>query len=291
MALDLRPLRPLRPLSRLPAILATLAAGLLSVTPSAAAELDDPPAVEAPRDVKEAPPTDPTGGAYTSPTLLFIPAAAVPAWNVRVIGSSEVQSPADIDAKVRPGFGAELGLPGGITFGAGTSWVGGDINANTNKTDWNLGLSPYGQLRINILGRPDGRGFLLGASTTYKFVGFEGDPGEMEFAVSAQYRQARYEVGLQGVFGKDFATTSADGEAHAYAVYRFIPELALGAAGQVRKGLVSQPGDPSYDVVGGAIASLTIGRFQVGALGGASSLGLAQGQVGGLGQFFLSARF
>src|SRR5271155_2817546 len=76
------------------------------------------------------------------------------------------------------------------------------------------GISPYFQLRLHIFGDRNGRGFQLGSSATYKFVGFgssqgvEGqDPGEMEFAVSAQYRQRVYELGLQGVIGKDFATT------------------------------------------------------------------------------------
>jgi hypothetical protein len=32
---------------------------------------------------RETPPDDPTGGAWTTPTLLFIPAGAVPTWNVR----------------------------------------------------------------------------------------------------------------------------------------------------------------------------------------------------------------
>src|SRR4051812_22098329 len=71
---------------------------------------------------------DPTGGPYTSPPLLFPPAAAVPKWNVRVIASSEVQGPADIHATFRPGLGGELGLPFGVTVGAGTNWVGGDVN-------------------------------------------------------------------------------------------------------------------------------------------------------------------
>lgn len=278
-----------RPITRSRSIaVATL---LSSVVASPARGQQPPEPAPVPPDVVVIDATDPTGGAYTSPTLLFIPAAAVPKWTVRVIGSTEVQSPADVDAKVRPGLGAELGLPGGITLGGGTSWVGGDINATTNKTDFNLGLSPYGQVRVNIIGRPDGRGFLLGASATYKFVGFEGDPGEMEFAVSSQYRGRSFELGLQAVIGKDFATTDADGEAHAYAVYRVIPQLAIGAATQIRKGLVFQPGETTYDVIGGAIASLTLGRFQVGALGGASTIGLNQGQAGGLGQFFLSARF
>ena len=233
---------------------------------------------------------DPTGGAYTSPTLLFIPAAAVPAWTFRVIASTEVQSPADVDAKLRPGLGAQLGLPGGVTLGAGTAWVGGDVDA-TGKTDFNLGLSPYGQARVNIVGKPDGRGFLLGASATYKFVGFEGDPGEIQLQSRASTVAATTQLGLQVVIGKDFATTDADGEAHAYAVYRPIPQLALGAAGQARRALVWQPGEPTYDVVGGGIASLTLGRFQVGALGGASTLGLNEGQAGGLGQLFVSAHF
>jgi hypothetical protein len=185
----------------------------------------------------------------------------------------------------------ELGLPAGFTVAAGTNWVGGDINANTGNTDFNLGISPFFQARLHIFGRSDGQGFQLGTSATYKVVGFEGDPGETELALSAQYRLRQFEAGLQGVAGKDFATTDADAEAHAYALYRVIPQLGVGGAGQVRKAIVSQPGETTYDVIGGGIVSLTLGQFQVGALGGGSTIGLAQGQAGALGQLFASARF
>jgi hypothetical protein len=246
---------------------------------------------EAPRAV------DPTGGAYTSPTLLFIPAAAVPKWNVRAIVSTEVQSPADVHAAVRPGIGAELGLPAGFTLGVGTNWVGGDVNRDTGATQFSLGLSPYAQARLHVYGDADGRGLQLGVATTYKFVGFEGDPGEIEASFSAQYRQARYELGLQGALGQDFGdSNNHDGEVHAYALVRPIPQLGLGAAGQVRIAIAPPAGDPGaepshYDVVGGAIGSVTIDRYQLGALAGASTLGLEQGRAGGLGQLFATARF
>lgn len=235
----------------------------------------------------------PTGGAYTSPTLLFVPAAAVPVWNARVVLSSELQSPSDVHAGLRPGLGAELGLPAGFTLGAGTNWVGGDVGP-TGQTDFNLGLSPYAQGRYQIVGRPDGQGFLLGTSVTYKFVGFEGNPGEAELGLSAQVRQARYELGLQGALGQDFGDSrNHDGELHAYALVRVIPELGLGAAGQARIALAPPADSPAsrYDVVGGALASLTLGRYQIGTLAGASSIGLAQGQLGALAQLFGSARF
>jgi hypothetical protein len=237
---------------------------------------------------------DPTGGAYTTPTLLFIPAAAVPKWNVRAIVSSELQSPSDVHAGFRPGLGAELGLPAGFTIAGGTNWVGGDVKPNTNASDFNLGISPYVQGRFHIYGRQDGQGLQLGTSLTYKFVGFEGDPGESELMMSAQYRQQHYELGLQGGLGQDFGDVhNHDGEVHGYAVYRFIPQLALGGAGQVRIAISRPAGSPNsaYDVIGGAIGSLTIGRYQIGALGGASSIGLVQGQVGALGQLFGTARF
>jgi hypothetical protein len=279
-----------RPLFAIP--LACLAAYAAPATAAAAEEADMAPLpAPVPPDTARVDASDPTGGAYTSPTLLFIPAAAVPKWNVRVIVSAQSQSPAAIDAKVQPGFGAELGLPGRITLGAGTTWVGGDISPTTNKTDFNLGLNPYGQVRYSIIGAPDGRGFSLGTSATYKFVGFEGDPGEVELAVSSQYRKRYYEAGLQAVIGKDFATTDADAEAHAYLVGRPIPALALGAAGQFRQGLVSQPGETTHDIFGGAIASFTLDRFQLGALGGGTTIGLAQNQAGATGQAFLAARF
>jgi hypothetical protein len=244
---------------------------------------------------KVEPPPDPTGGAYTTPTLLFIPAAAMPVWNARVIASITTEGPTAADRLAsgttlgfQPGLGAEIGLPAGFTVGAGTVWVGGD----TSPMPVSGGLSPYAQARYQILGDRDGHGFLLGTSATYKFVGFDGDPGEIEVAVSGQYRQSHYEVGLQGVLGKDFASTDADAEVHAYAFYRVIPELGIGAAVQLREALVSQPDETSYDVATGAIASLTLGRWQVGALGGASTIGQAQqGQFGGLAQLFGTARF
>jgi hypothetical protein len=256
-------------------------------------------------------PDDPTGGAYTTPTLLFIPAAAVPTWNVRVITSLDIQGPTAPDRLAvgttsnglssvgfQPGVAGELGLPGGFTFGAGTIWVGGDPNTMPNDFG---GLSPYFQLRFHIYGDGNGQGFQLGTSATYKFVGFGGngpgnaqDPGEIEWAVSGQYRQRFYEVGLQGVIGKDFATTDADSEIHAYAVIRPIPQLALGAASQLRIGLVEQLGEPRADVIAGAIASLTLGRWQLAALGGESTVGLNNGtqiRVGALGEIFATARF
>lgn len=280
-----------------------LAAGvaLLFVASTAAADPSSPLTTTSPTDTggtssERVPTDDPTGGAYTSPTLLFIPAGALPVWNVRVTASSELQTPyqsagsPNPDAGIRPGVGVELGLPAGFTLAAGTDWVGGDVTA-AGQTDFNLGLSPYFQARYHVLGDADGMGTQLGAAVTYKFVGFEGDPGEMEFAFSAQYRRPRWEAGLQGVAGKDFATTDTDAELHAYGLYRVIPQLGIGAAGQVREGLVVQPGETTYDVIGGAIASLTLGRYQLGALGGGSTIGLDQGHIGALGQIFGTARF
>ena len=271
---------------------------VLAMAPAlwASSALADAPPMEPRQDtgvapVERVPTSDPTGGAYTSPTLLFVPAGALPVWNVRAIASTELQSPSDVHAGFRPGLGAELGLPAGFTLAAGTNWVGGDVNPNTGNNDFNLGLSPYFQARFHILGSADGQGFQLGTSATYKFVGFEGDPGEMEVGLSAQYRQRRFELGLQGVVGKDFATTSADGEVHAYALYRVIPQLGIGGAGQVRTAIVSQPGANAYDAIGGGIVSLTLAQYQIGALGGASTIGLGQGQAGALAQVFGSARF
>ncbi len=297
----------LKPARSLAVLLGTIA---LTATPAFAGE--SPPDAASPY-ARETPPANPTGGAYTTPTLLFIPAGAVPVWNARVIASIDMQGPTAPDrlaigataggnAKLglQPGLAAEIGLPAGFTLGAGTNWVGGD-NAGPNVL---AGLSPYFQLRYHILGDRDGRGFQLGASATYKFVGFgtngasqpSQDPGEIELAVSGQYRQRHYEVGVQVVVGKDFATTDADGELHAYAVLRPIPEVALGVASQLRAGLVSQPGEPPADVISGGIASVTLGRWQIGALAGESTVGLGlpttvKVQVGGLGEMFGTARF
>jgi hypothetical protein len=257
---------------------------------------------------RETAPDDPTGGAYTAPTLLFTPAGAVPTWNVRVITSLDFQGPAQPDklatgtcganacVGVLPGIGGELGLPGGYTFAAGTQWVGGDT------VHYRGAISPYFQLRYHISGAKDGHGLQLGASVTYKFVGFgynQGvpgqDPGEMELGFQSQYRHRKYELGLEGVVGKDFATVAADGEVHAYAIYRVIPRLGIGAASQLRLAMVQPPGGPQPfgDVVSGGIASLTLGRWQLGALAGESTVGLNVGSTihaGALGEVFATTR-
>jgi hypothetical protein len=209
-----------------------------------------------------------------------------------VLLSTEVQGPSDVHAGFRPGLGAELGLPAGFTLGAGTKWVGGDVNPETGARDFSFGLSPYVQARLHVYGDANGRGLQLGTSVTYKRVGFGEEPGEVEVAFSSQIRQQRYELGLQAVLGKELEGDGTDAEGHAYALYRVVPELGVGAAGQARVGLTErEAGKSGYDVVGGAIASLTLGRYQVGALGGASTLGLAQGTVGAIGQLFGTARF
>ncbi|MGH7297117.1 MAG: hypothetical protein ACRELB_19420, partial [Polyangiaceae bacterium] len=123
--------------------LASLGGSMVLLAPATAlAQAATSDATSLPRP-EAAIPDDPTGGAYASPTLLFIPAAAVPAWSVRAIVSSELQSPSDVHAGFRPGLGAELGLPAGITLAAGTNWVGGDVNPTTGTADFNLGISPY----------------------------------------------------------------------------------------------------------------------------------------------------
>jgi hypothetical protein len=254
-------------------------------------------------------PEDPTGGAYTSPTLLFTPAAAAPRFAVRLIPSTTVQSPSDVHAGFRPGLGVEVGLGHGFTVGAGTNWVGGDINPDTGNTYFPLGLSPYLQARLHLHGSADGQGFQLGAALGYKFVGFGGatsagqDPGEMEISMSAQLRHTRYELGLQGVLGQDFGDgQNHDAEVHAYALYRVLPQLGIGAAGQVRVAIAPSATDPNAppaytDVIGGGIASLTLGRYQVGALAGASTIGIAPdrptvlAKAGAAGQLFGSFRF
>jgi hypothetical protein len=286
---------------------ATLVAGTAAADPGNATVTSSATNDTSGRGGERVPTNDPTGGAYTSPTLLFTPAAALPVWNVRVTALSEFQTPADTaanpapDSGIRPGAIVEVGLPAGFTLAAGTNWVGGDVNPDTGAKDFNLGLSPFFQARYHLYGDKSGQGFQLGTSFTYKFVGFEGDPGEGEFALSSQYRTLHWEAGLQGVLGKDFATTDADGELKVYGLYRVIPQLGLGVAGQVRGGLVINPGDTTYDVIGGGIASLTIDRYQVGGLIGASSLGLATqsatsnyqnvAHFGTLGQLFGSVRF
>ena len=265
---------------------AAAALTLSLLAPAARAQSADAPS-------QRVPTSDPTGGAYTSPTLLFTPAAALPSLNVRITTGVDLQTPSDAFYGVRPLLNAELGLPARFTLAGGTSWVGGDTLSAGD------GFSPFAQVRYQIFGAADGLGALGGASLTYKRVGYRGGENELEASFSFQYRRARFELGAQGVFGQSLEEGEEhDLEARVYGAFRVVPQLALGLSAQVRGdvGEEEEAGRPrlagrnEFDFIGGAMASFTSGRWQAGALVGASTLGMAE-RAGLLGQLFGSARF
>jgi hypothetical protein len=239
------------------------------------------------------PTSDPTGGAYTSPTLLFTSAAALPPLNVRVTTGVDLQSPSDAFYGVRPLLNAELGLPARFTLAGGTSWVGGDTLSAAD------GFSPFAQVRYQIFGAADGLGALGGASLTYKRVGYRGGENELEASFSFQYRRPRFEFGAQGVFGQSLEEGEEhDLEARVYGAFRVVPSLAVGLSAQLRGDIgeeeeeraAARAGRSEFDLIGGAMASFTSGRWQAGALVGASTIGLYE-RAGFLAQLFGSARF
>lgn len=219
---------------------------------------------------------DPTGGAYTVPTTLFVPAAALPSLMPRVTVGADIQTAGRL-SPVRPYLNAELGLPAGFTIAAGTQFLGGDPPRAGDA------ITPYAQVRYQIFGRADGMGLLGGASLTYKRIGYLGGENELEAAFSLQYRAARYEVGVQGTFGQSLQEGEEhDIEGRVYAAYRVIPSLAIGVSGQVRGDIGEEEdeaarlamGRNELDFTGGGIVSYTISRWQFGALVGATNLGL-----------------
>lgn len=238
---------------------------------------------EAPR----VPIDDPTGGAYTPPSPIFTPAAALPTLNVRARAGVEVQPAGGYNA-ARPLLDVEFGLGRGFTLAAGTTWVGGTPTFDAST------LSAYGQVRWQFFGRPDGLGFIGGTALAFKANGYRGGEPEAELSVSLQYRLRRAEFGFQGVLGQGLEEFGErDLEARLYAAWRPIPSLALGASTQLRGELGDEeeeaarealcratPGSPAcgadVDLIAGGIASFTYERWQVGALVGASSIGLAR---------------
>ena len=237
---------------------------------------------------------DPTGGAYTAPTTLFVPAAALPTLNMRVTIGADVQPAGSFDA-VRPLVNAELGLGRGFTIAVGTNWFGGDQPNTLN------GLTPYAQVRYQLFGRSDGMGWQGGVSLTGKRVGWHNGDAEMEASFSVQYRARRWEVGAQGTFGQSLVDGEEhDLEARAFAAWRVIPAFALGVVAQVRvdvgnespnfEAMLRARGLAEVDMIGGAMASYTFERWQVGALAGLSTIGLNE-NVGFIGQGFGSVRF
>ena len=263
-------------------VVASLAAG-----GAFAQSVDAPAAPRVPLD-------DATGGAYTAPTTLFTPAAALPRFNARVTLGADVQ-PTGVFSPVRPLITAELGLPAGFTLAAGTTFFGGDQSRVADE------FTPFVQVRYHIFGRPDGHGWQVGVSLTGKRVGYNGGDAELEASFQVQYRARRWEVGAQGTFGQSL--TEADGhdiEARVYAAWRVIPSLALGVAVQTRadvgegspeeEAARAAKGLPELDFIGGALASWTYERWQLGALAGASTIGFANGAAF-IGQAFGTVRF
>ncbi len=237
---------------------------------------------------------DPTGGAYTSPTPLFTPAAALPSLMPRLTAGVDLQT-AGVLANARPFVNAELGLPAGFTLAAGTQWFGGDRATGADQ------ITPFAQVRYQLFGAANGLGWLGGVSLTYKRVGYHGGENELEASYSMQYRTARAEFGVQGTFGQSLEEGEEhDLEARAYAAWRVIPSLALGVSAQVRGDIGNESpeieasrqaaGRSEFDFIGGATASYTWQRWQVGALLGASTLGLYE-QVAMLGQVQGQVRF
>lgn len=235
--------------------------------------------------------SDRTGGASTTPTLIFTPAAALPAMTSRVTAGAEGQTTAGAYDKARPIVSAEVGLGRGFTVGAGSHWFGGDGAHDLS------GLSPYAQLRYQLFGSADGYGLLGGTSLTYKRIGYAGSQeSEAEGAFSLQYRKPTYELGAQGVFGQSFKDAGEhDVEGHGYGGYRVIPELLVGFAGQLRAGVGEREANSpkaTWDGLGGAMVSATLGVFQIGTLAGVSTIGLPTGsRVSPAGQVFGSFRF
>lgn len=236
---------------------------------------------------------DPTGGAYTPASPLFVPAAALPSLNVRARAGVELQPASGGFAVARPLVDLELGLPAGFTLAAGATWVGG-TQVPRRETEGVAGLGAWGQVRWQFLGRGREHGLLGGAALTVKANGYRGGEPEIEASVSMQYRTRRFEAGLQGTWGRGLGDEDEhDLEARVYAAYRLVPNFALGVAGQLRAGIEgdetealraarcrASPGGADclgeLDLIAGLSAQYTWERWQLGVLLGASSIGLSQ---------------
>lgn len=264
-----------------------LSLSIVLLTPFAAAQDRDTP--NAPR----VPTHDPTGGAYTPPTPLFTAAAALPSLNLRARAGVEVQPASGAFAIARPILDLEVGLPAGFTLAAGTTFVGG-TQLVRREEEGVPGLGAYGQVRWQFLGRGRDTGLLGGVALTFKANGFRGGEPEAEASVSFQYRQRRFEAGVQGTYGHSLGEENeSDIEARVYVAWRVLPYFALGLSGQMRGEVGSEtaeaarqarcaasPGSADcladLDMIAGATASYTYERWQLGVLVGASTIGLAR---------------
>lgn len=234
---------------------------------------------------------DAYGGPWSAPTFTITPAGALPTGSVRAILGVEGQSRIQARDAIRPLFAVSAGLGRGFTIELGSRWLGGE-NRDVNSH------APHLLARWQIFGPRTGDGLTGSVALRFKWVGFTGREPELEASYTMQYRTRKFDLGGEAVFGFGLAEEERDAELRAYAMGRVLRWLSVGVSGQARVDLSDEDGDrppstgPGYDLRGGATASVTVDRYQVSMVAGASNYLLPTGTgISPFGQLMVAARF
>ena len=206
--------------------------------------------------------------------------------------------PVDSDLALRSqvGWGASMN-PERVSITSEGGWNGGDrravvaaaieatvlpgLSVLANATYG--GISDHARPAIGVAYQLlDPRGGNIGArlSLSYKPEGFTEPDGEIE-SVLVLSRPIPNGV-LRGMvaYGQDPDRHEADAEGGASLVQRITPDVVVGGTFRYRRGLVLKPGEPSWDLVGGAIGAVAFGRSRLELLLGADSVKVTAVQWG-----------
>ena len=207
-------------------------------------------------------------------------------------------APADSDLALRSqiGWGASVN-PERVSLTSEGGWNGGDrraVVAAAVEATLLPGLSvlanaTYGGVTDHT--RPavgvayqllDPRGGSTGArlSLSYKPEGFTEPDGEIESVLVLSRRIPNGVLRGMVAYGHDADRKESDVEGGASLVQRVTPDVIIGGTFRYRRGLVVKPGEPSWDVLGGAIGGLAFGRSRIELLLGADSIKFTTAQWG-----------
>jgi len=115
---------------------------------------------------------------------------------------------------------------------------------------------------------------------TYKPEGFTEPDGEIESVLVLSRRLGGGVLRGMVAYGQDADRNESDLEGGASLVQRVAPDVVVGGTFRYRRGLVIKPGEPSWDVLGGAIGGLAFGRSRIELMLGADGIRYATAQWG-----------
>ncbi len=215
--------------------------------------------------------------------------------SLALLPTSAIADP-DIALRSQIGWGASIN-PDRVGFTSEGGWNGGDRRGVVSAA-----VEATVVLRLSLLvdatyggdtdhGRPamgvayqliDPRHGDYGArlSLSYKPEGFTEPDGEIESVLVGSRQILGGVARAMLAYGQDVDRKESDAEAGVSLVERVAPNVVVGGTFRYRRGLMVKAGEPSWDLIGGAITGLAFGRSRLELLVGADGIRYTTDQWG-----------